>query len=400
MKVMNNLRRTSLLSALILAFGGVHAASAAEIELFGFLDQGISYIHEELNEGMSTPVGQSKANMVDANGYVAENATRSTVEQGTGNPNNWGIRGTEKINDDLTIAFMLHSAFLPDDGTIYGKNSPLFEREASLALRSKTMGELRFGRMPAITSGSGATGIFNSKVNPFGGGWGNLSGGWKFTGTLAQARWNNMVNYISPTVNGVKFHLQHSFGDNADGTEGTSKTDRFTAAGITWTGPKFYVALGADWLKKGSKTTNMSRDQYKVLLGGHYKFDDFKLYGTTEYMKNVRYIGAFSTKELAPLACGQTSGSKGVEGWAFNTGADVPLPVGLLKTSIGVGFGENQNLSEQNKYVRFTVGAGYLYPLSKRTQLYGLTGYFQQDADWQRRDISAHELILGVIHTF
>lgn len=36
--------------------------------------------------------------------------------------------------------------------------------------------------------------------------------------------------------------------------------------------------------------------------------------------------------------------------------------------------------------------------LSKRTSLYGIGGYFWQDADWQKKEISAHEFIVGMMH--
>lgn len=87
--------------------------------------------------------------------------------------------------------------------------------------------------MPAMSTGSGTTGLLNSRVNPFGAGWGNMTGGWKFAGTLATARWNNMINYKTPVMNGAQFHFQHSFGNKSDTTEGTSDADRWTAVVLT-----------------------------------------------------------------------------------------------------------------------------------------------------------------------
>ena len=37
----------------------VCGAQAAEVQVFGFLDQGLTYLHEDLNAGMGGPVGQS-----------------------------------------------------------------------------------------------------------------------------------------------------------------------------------------------------------------------------------------------------------------------------------------------------------------------------------------------------
>ena len=384
------------------------SAQAADVEMFGFFDQGLAYVHEELHAGMASPQGQSykTANTVGADGKVADGITRSNLAQGTGNVSTWGIKGSEQLTPDTKVIFHLESGFLADDGSIYGGKNQIFERESSLGIESQTWGQLKFGRMPALTTGSGTTGIFNSKTNPFGAGWGNMTGGWKFVGTLAAARHDNMVNYISPSWNGLKLHAQYSFKSaiSADQEEGKSSSNRWAALGASWTGEKFYLAAAVDWLDAasyGPKDTvvQQSRDAYKVLVGGHYNFDSFKLYGSAQYMKNIAYIGGYSTKEFAPLAVNQAkSDQKGFEAWAVATGVDFKVAGGTVKMSVGYGAGEDQNLTSDNKMQRVNVGLGYQYPLSKRTSVYGITGYFWQDADWQKDDITAHEVIIGLMH--
>ena len=384
------------------------SAQAADVEMFGFFDQGLAYVHEELNAGMASPQGQSykTANTVGADGKVADGITRSNLAQGTGNVSTWGIKGSEQLTPDTKVIFHLESGFLADDGSIYGGKNQIFERESSLGIESQTWGQLKFGRMPALTTGSGTTGIFNSKTNPFGAGWGNMTGGWKFVGTLAAARHDNMVNYISPSWNGLKLHAQYSFKSaiSADQEEGKSSSNRWAALGASWTGEKFYLAAAVDWLDAasyGPKDTvvQQSRDAYKVLVGGHYNFDSFKLYGSAQYMKNIAYIGGYSTKEFAPLAVNQAkSDQKGFEAWAVATGVDFKAAGGTVKMSVGYGAAEDQNLKSNNKMQRVNVGLGYQYPLSKRTSVYGITGYFWQDADWQKDDITAHEVIIGLMH--
>ena len=384
------------------------SVQAADVEMFGFFDQGLAYVHEELNAGMASPQGQSykTANTVGADGKVADGITRSNLAQGTGNVSTWGIKGSEQLTPDTKVIFHLESGFLADDGSIYGGKNQIFERESSLGIESQTWGQLKFGRMPALTTGSGTTGIFNSKTNPFGAGWGNMTGGWKFVGTLAAARHDNMVNYISPSWNGLKLHAQYSFKSaiSADQEEGKSSSNRWDALGASWTGEKFYLAAAVDWLDAasyGPKDTvvQQSRDAYKVLVGGHYNFDSFELYGSAQYMKNIAYIGGYSTKEFAPLAVNQAkSDQKGFEAWAVATGVDFKAAGGTVKMSVGYGAGEDQNLTSDNKMQRVNVGLGYQYPLSKRTSVYGITGYFWQDADWQKDDITAHEVIIGLMH--
>ena len=223
---------------LIAAFcSTVFSASASDIQMFGFFDQGLAYLHEDLNAGMGGPAGQSinAPQYVDKDGYVAEAQTKRSFTQGSGNVSTWGIKGSEQINADVRVLFHLESGFLADDGTLYGGSvKPLFERESSIGVESKTWGLVKFGRMPALSTGSGTTGILNSKVNPFGAGWGNMTGGWKFAGTLAAARHDNMIHYISPSFSGVRLHAQYSFKSAPDnGREGSSEAGHLLPGGRT-----------------------------------------------------------------------------------------------------------------------------------------------------------------------
>ena len=396
--------KKSLLCAAVLA-SFTTASMAADVEMFGFFDQGMAYLHEDLAAGMGGPnaANEAKANAAFDGNKVALAGRKNDFTQGTGNVSTWGVRGKEKISDDLTVGFHLEHAFFPDSGAPYNPNI-FFERESSVYVDSNTWGQVKFGRMPAMTTGSGTTGLFNSRTNPFGAGWGNMTGGWKFVGTLATARHNNMINYKSPVMNGVQLHMQHSFGDDKtiDGEtykEGSSKVNRFSAVGVTVTGENYFVAAAVDWLKMGSKTGGVEDDSYKAIVGGHYNFGAFKAYAAVEYMDNVQYIGGYSTKEFAVRPEGQAL-TKGFDGWAFALGADTQVAGGKAMFSVGYGFGENQNLTNNKDYSRVNVGLGYLYPLSRRTSVYAVGGYFWEDADFNADEIYASEVILGMMHRF
>lgn len=412
-----SIRLTSLAAALCAA-GFAQSVSAADITFFGFLDQGVTYRHEDLNDKMRGPQGQSSWSpaAIGADGTVAAAGSKSTVEQGTGNVSTWGIKGSEEIGEGTKVIFHLESGFLADDGTIYGSGNKIFERESSVGIESTTYGQIKFGRFPALTTGSGTTGIFNSRVNPFGAGWGNMTGGWKFAGTLANARYDNMINYISPKFGGLRLHAQYSFKNSGDDAaeEGSSKTDRWWAVGATYTAERFYLAAAVDCIDYANRQNyyvnnamRSAEDAYKVLVGGHYDFGTFKLYGTAQYMKNVPWIGGYSTKEVAPMLAKDleaTSGvsQKGFDAWAVSTGVDFRAAGGTVKMSLAYAQAENQNDTGAagRDMQRANLGLGYIYPLSKRTSVYAVGGYFWQDADWQKDDISAHEAIVGLMHRF
>lgn len=301
-------------------------AFAADVQLFGFFDQGVAFLSENLASTMGGPVGgKNTVELANANEKVAMQGRKNQVSLGTGNVSTWGIKLTEQLNDDVSVGIHLENGYLPDSGEFYMDNV-LFERESSIAINSKTYGQIKFGRMPAMLTGSGTTGIFNSRVNPFGAGWGNMTGGWKFVGTLATARHNNMINYKSPTFNGVTFHAQTSFGDDythkttgETGEEGSSKVNHYSALGVTVQGDKYFLAAGVDYLKMGSVQGAVTDDTIKAIIGGHYDFGSFKGYATVQYMDNIEYIGGYSTKEYAPRIKDQGN-TKGFDAWALTPG--------------------------------------------------------------------------------
>lgn len=382
------------------------ALAAPQVEISGFFDQGLAYVDESLSVGMGGP---NKANqnetILNADGTLSKAAHKSSFALGTGNVSTLAFKASETINNDLSVQAHLEMGFLPDTGEFYGGSSYAFERESSLNIISKTYGHLKMGRMPAMTTGSGTTGLFNSRVNPFGAGWGNMTGGWKFTGTLATARHNNAIYYTSPNFNGLKFYVQHFLGNTkGDDLEGSSDVDRFSAVGMTYTGHRYFIAAAVDWLKMGTSDAanakpTVASDTYKALVGGHYQFNQFKLYGTFQWMENVQYIGGYSTKLFAPRNS-VNDVQKGLDAWAINTGIDYPVGAGTIKVSVGYAQGENQNTDTMNEFKRANMGLGYLYKLSKRTSVYGITGLFWQDADWQTEDIRANEVIIGLMHRF
>lgn len=375
------------------------ASAAPTVEMFGFLDTGVSYINEHLNSGMAAPVGQRAALRVDENGYVAKGAKRQSFEAGTGNVSTWGIRGKEKLSDDVNVTFHLEQGFLADSGEFYNTKK-MFERESSVGLESKTYGTLKLGRMPMLLTGSGTTGVLNSRVNPFGAGWGNMTGGYKFLSGLAVVRLDNLIHYATPKMGGFQGFLQYNFGNtDTASNENTSKVDRYLAGAVTYGSGRWFGALGVDWMNATTSPSQSKDDQYRVYAGGHYDFDSWTAYATAHYMKNVDFIGGYSTREVAPMQKGQTI-NKGFEAYAVTAGARFKALGGTVMASAGYGWGKDQNLSSKNKYQRANAGLGYRYSFSKRTSAYGIVGGFWEDADWEKSNIYSNEVIVGLMHRF
>ena len=97
--------------ALLGAFAG--SAFAADVTLYGVVDEGFLYTHKDADK-----------TGVDA---VDKLELKSGIQAGS----RWGLKGTEDLGNGLKVGFVLESGFNADDGT-QGVSGTMFNREASL----------------------------------------------------------------------------------------------------------------------------------------------------------------------------------------------------------------------------------------------------------------------------
>lgn len=97
--------------ALLGAFAG--SAFAADVTLYGVVDEGFLYTHKDADK-----------TGVDA---VDKLELKSGIQAGS----RWGLKGTEDLGNGLKVGFILESGFNADDGT-QGVSGTMFNREASL----------------------------------------------------------------------------------------------------------------------------------------------------------------------------------------------------------------------------------------------------------------------------
>lgn len=97
--------------ALLGAFAG--SAFAADVTLYGVVDEGFLYTHKD------TDVAGSDA--------VDKLELKSGIQAGS----RWGLKGTEDLGNGLKVGFILESGFNADDGT-QSVSGTMFNREASL----------------------------------------------------------------------------------------------------------------------------------------------------------------------------------------------------------------------------------------------------------------------------
>ncbi len=419
------MKKTLAAVAVLGAFAG--SALAADVTLYGKVDLGLNYTHTDVDGVSSDKWG---------------------MKSGQNSGSRFGIKGTEQISEGLTVGFQLENGFDADDGRFkYGidDGERMFGREARLFVQTD-FGELGFGRMGGLDSGSGSYDIFGGNAGVFGTGWSGIgSDSAIFLGM--SSRYDNMITYKSPTFGGVTVYAQASLKQDSskDGDEASSKADRYYALGATgkWgalsTGvvASMYdyghtnryagsVVVGEDFELDPDQTTlkevTTDDDGYavgafvaydfnvtKVTLGAQY-FDgvqqsrgdsEFTISGTPAFDEEGNLTGISSGK----LTYGSEE-SAGAKGYGVMLGAVTPLGSGSLYTSIGYRDSENadENYGGQLDETVYQVAVGYTYPLSKRTYLYTAAGYTQEELDkggnTDTVKTKTTEVVAGIVHNF
>ncbi|HJI93627.1 MAG TPA: porin [Sutterellaceae bacterium] len=416
------MKKTLAAVAVLGAFAG--SALAADVTLYGKVDLGLNYTH------------------TDVDGVSSDNWG---MKSGQNSGSRFGIKGTEQISDGLTVGFQLENGFDADDGRFkYGNDDGerMFGREARLFVQTD-FGELGFGRMGGLDSGSGSYDIFGGNAGVFGTGWSGIgSDSAIFLGM--SSRYDNMITYKSPTFGGVTVYAQASLKQDSskDGDEASSKADRYYALGATGKWGALSTGVVASMYDYGHtnhyagslvyedgaldpdqtiKEVTTDDDGYavgafvaydfnvtKVTLGAQY-FDgvqqsrgdsEFTISGTPAFDEEGNLAGISSAK----LTYG--SESAGAKGYGVMLGAVTPLGSGSLYTSIGYRDSENadENYGGQLDETVYQVAVGYTYPLSKRTYLYTAAGYTQEELDkggnTDTVKTKTTEVVAGIVHNF
>lgn len=374
------------LTAFALAMGATALpAAAADVTVYGLIDLGIN-------------VGR-----ID-NG--TETTTKTEMASGSQAMSRFGIKGSEVLSDDLTVAFVLENGFDADTGALKSNlNGALFGREAVIELRSKTWGTFKAGRVGALLSGYNSTGLFGGKVSPFSTTW-NYSPGHKTVMTGDFLPYDNMLVYVTPSFAGWRLHAQHSLSTaqqkaaDAKLEEGTPDVDRYGALAVTHTGERHYAVLVLDTLDYGKKMRGDVKDAWHVSLGGNVDFDAVKVYAAAQYFEGSQALGVKELNPTGALLGAGTDNADGIKGYGLNLGVDLRALGGTVKLNTGWMDAENEKARTRD-IKRWTATVGYDKPLSKRTKVY-VSGGFQLDQYGVKGADDGKQLgaIAGMIHSF
>jgi predicted porin len=285
-------------------------AWAQTVTLYGRADMSVSYQTRVFVGGK--PVG-SAVTALDSGGYSGSRL---------------GVRGQEDLGGGLKALFVIEQGLQADTGVL-GQSGRAWGRQAYVGL------DASWGR---LTLGRQYTPWFDalSNADPFGN---NLVGN---TGNLAfaDARVDNAVLYRSPAMAGVTLQA-------------------LVAAGEGTTGRQSNLSLQ---YQNGPLMLNAALGQFTgtpdarfALLGGSFDFGPAKLFAHYTQLSNLN-----PTVQAAP------STQAGAKGRSLLIGASAPLAGGTAMLSY-------TSLDDRRALDRDATqyALGYLYPVSKRTSLYG-----------------------------
>jgi len=378
------MKKTLLAAALLAGFAGA-ASAQSSVTLYGVVDGGLRYQQVSRNN--------------------LEGVNNMGVAYGQQSGNRFGMKGVESLGNGNNAIFMIESGF--DLGNGMGQQGGrLFGRQSWMGVQNNAWGEVRLGRMVSLT-----TDYLVNAVDPFGAGFGQLNMGNAFTSgnTL---RLDNVLMYKTPTYSGFQAGLGYSFATGLTsngGTTGygfaTNNNSRQVTVGVKYANGPIYAAASYEKAYAADTTTQNGNSVNSANIAGSYDFKVVKLaagFGVTRdgFWAGSAAGGTGATIATAPNS--QTSALVFAPSTSFNAyivGATVPVNAVsrvLLSWTMIAPDGNTKTLySATNQQ---SLGLGYTYDFTKRTNLYTYVG---QVTNYATVDTAKSTVVgLGMRHQF
>ena len=376
-------------------------ALSAEVSIYGKVDVGLSFIN--VDPGIDGVDSKSTFGMMS--GQTAGSRV--------------GMTGFEELGNGTKVGFILETGFDVDSGKL-GQGERIFGRQALLYLDG-SYGNIKFGKMGALTSGFPSTGLFGGNMSPFAVGLGEVPGHRYLYSTEDAWPMDNTITYATPKWAGWQIMLQYSMGTNQEkGTENESSIDRYMAAGVHFDNKQTefnFVVDSTNFASFGKKYQDGEPDDgLRFTVGVRHDLGFMKLYAGGQYFQDSRNFvqesGQFYTGigqhnqpykdvvgEIEPFL--STENAK--DGFGLNLGIDYPALGGTWKAQVGYMNAEFSSDSSK-EMTRWFVSAGYWYDFSKRTTLYSGVGFMQDKLEGDGYDqLDVANVItasLGIVHNF
>lgn len=283
------------------------------------------------------------------------------MTDGVLNGSRWGIRGNEKISDDLSALVVLEGGFNSVTGKI-GQGGRLFGRQATVGLDSKANGRLMLGRQNThmIT--------WMNKHNPFANG--NFTSGKRMDAAFSD-RMDHGIRY-DKRFGSVSVGGYYSLGWNNDVVEWSDeKVGRMLGLGARYKeGPLDLAALYHS--KHGNTTASSGNKEDRFLVALTYSLERMDLFAG--YRLLDQELDTAGSEVTSHLAWGGVT-------LMLNEAKSQRINLAVFAMD-GVACGLtantcNEAAQEDQGAVMFA--AGYEYDLSRRTTLYGNVAHVSND---------------------
>ena len=343
------MKKSVVTLAMLCTFAGVTSAESS-VTVYGNIDVGIVYE----DGSVAAPLGEKTLK----------------VTSGVAKSSRLGFRGVEDLGGGLKASFTLETGYCADGATdadpYCGADNQFMSRKAFVALDGG-FGSVQLGRQDS------ASYSHQKAVDPFGNGlagrMGNLF--------AAQKRLNNAIAYSLPSMGGFNATLAYAAGEKP----GDTSASRLIDTAVSYTQGPFYVGLGYD------KSYDSS---------GNAKVKIANIGATYDFGMAKGYLSYQTTKDDQP------SGTKDEND--ILVGVSVPLGQGKLMASHIQHSDERNVPAPQDAH---QTGIGYIYSMSKRTQLYTSYAKVSNDNGGTKKVGNDSEsgsgdkaFNLGVLHSF
>jgi len=383
------MKKTLAAVAVLGAFAG--SALAADVQLYGIVDTGLQYVHGDTDS--------TSANS-DFDSF--------SMESGMASGSRFGFKGTEDLGNGLTVGFILEDGIKSDTGV---DDDVLFNRESSLFLQGG-FGKVAFGRIGSFNGGVSSWAKYGV-MSVFGTSWGDYSaqaGTW----AMGAGMWNNMIAYETPSFAGFKVFAQYGMGNQVKegeelvGEENESSSDRYYAIGASYNnGPlSLYFAVDsinyASYSATGAASVDQNGDDsLTVTFGGNYDFEVLKLYAGAQYFDEIKRSKMKGVLQDVNVFNGGDFAER-MKGWSLGVSAGIPVAGGTVM--VGAAYldaeaadSESAETTKDDELSRWIVSAGYDYPFSKRTDVYGVVTYNQDNLKFTNNAKDQDPYMFGVM---
>lgn len=390
------MKKTLAAVAVLGAFAG--SALAADVQLYGIVDTGLQYVHGDTDS--------TSANS-DFDSF--------SMESGMASGSRFGFKGTEDLGNGLTVGFILEDGIKSDTGV---DDDVLFNRESSLFLQGG-FGKVAFGRIGSFNGGASSWAKYGV-MSVFGTSWGDYSaqaGTW----AMGAGMWNNMIAYETPSFAGFKVFAQYGMGNQIKdaekelaGEENESSSDRYYAIGASYANGPLNLYFAVDSINYASYGTGdvdpNGDDSLTVTFGGNYDFEVVKLYAGAQYFDEIKTSKMKGIiQDVDTFNNGTDKFATRMKGWSLGVSAGIPAAGGTIM--VGAAYLDAEAADSQevgghkdDELSRWIVSAGYDYPFSKRTDVYGVVTYNQDNlkftGNYADQDPYMFGVMVGLRHKF